>query len=55
MMDTDGRSFFPERLCREDFGLNAESQRMDTWRQGIPATYGRAKAAVEKRRASAHR
>jgi GDP-D-mannose 3',5'-epimerase len=30
-------------------GLNVESRHMDTWRQGIPATYGRAKASAEKR------
>jgi len=29
-------------------GFNAESQRMKTWRQGIPATYGKAKAARKK-------
>jgi GDP-D-mannose 3',5'-epimerase len=29
-------------------GYNAESQRMKTWRQGIPATYGKAKAAKKK-------
>jgi GDP-D-mannose 3',5'-epimerase len=30
-------------------GFNAESRHMDTWRQGMPATYGRAKAPAKKR------
>jgi len=30
-------------------GLNVESRHMDTWRQGIPATYARAMAPAQKR------
>jgi nucleoside-diphosphate-sugar epimerase len=30
-------------------GFNAESRHMHTWRQGVPATYGRAKAPAKKR------
>ena len=30
-------------------GFNAESRHMDTWRQGMPATYGRPEAPAKKR------